>query len=337
MRVAILHHLEGDSEESWPTGRAYREMIEQVEAAEALGYHAVWFAEHHFSALKGRLPNPLLMIVRAAATTRRIRLGPAVLLTPYYQRLRLAEDVAMVDLLTEGRLDAGLGSGGGAAELSAFGSDPATKHEQLAELLTFLRAAWRGDAVRPSGATGDVSVAPLPVQRFEEMVWVAASSHGAASVAGACGAHLLLPSLKTIEQSAAHAATYRDALATAGHDPASRQVQVTLHVWLDADREQALREGLPMAEGYASRYLDSGIVPRIDGEPLSQTLERINFVVGDAADLRAAVARRHDALGITQIALQLRLGGMSQARTLRVMEECSAALSVLQPSGAVPR
>src|SRR5687768_17919473 len=116
------------------------------------------------------------------------------------------------------------------------------------------------------------------------MVWVAASSSGAAEVAGTCGAHLLLPSLKTIEQSAAHAASYRTALAAAGHDPATRQIQVTLHAWIDADRERALAEGMPIARAYAERYLDPGPVPRIEGESLSETLERVNFVVGDADD-----------------------------------------------------
>jgi alkanesulfonate monooxygenase SsuD/methylene tetrahydromethanopterin reductase-like flavin-dependent oxidoreductase (luciferase family) len=102
LRIAVLHHLEGDTEEGWPSSRAYGEIVEQVRAAEALGYEAVWFAEHHFSATKGRAPNPLLLIARAAAETRRVRLGPAVLLTPYYHPPRLAEDVAMTDVLCGG-------------------------------------------------------------------------------------------------------------------------------------------------------------------------------------------------------------------------------------------
>jgi alkanesulfonate monooxygenase SsuD/methylene tetrahydromethanopterin reductase-like flavin-dependent oxidoreductase (luciferase family) len=333
VRVAILHHLEGDTEASWPAARAYADVLEQVRVAEALGYDAVWFAEHHFSDLKGRLPNPLLLVAAAATATRRIRLGPAVLLTPYYHPLRLAEDVAMTDLLTNGRLEAGLGSSGGAAEATTFGGNLDAKHERLADLIDFLSAAWRGEAVRPPGATAPVNVVPLPVQPFEEMVWVAASSHGAAAVAGRCGAHLLLPSLKTIELSAAHVATYREALTRAGHDPATRRVQVTLHAWIDADRERALAEGLPIARTYAGRYIAAGLVPRIDGEPMAETLERINFVVGDAGDLRGAVARRRQALGITQVALQLRLGGMGQERTLQAMEQCYAALSAREAEG----
>lgn len=334
MRVAILHHLEGDTEEAWPSQRAYAEIVEQVRIAELLGYRAVWFAEHHFSDLKGRVPNPLLLIARAAAATRRIRLGPAVLLAPHYHPLRLAEDVAMTDLLTGGRLDAGLGSGGGAAETAAFGGDPNTKHAHLAGVIALLRAAWRGDAVLPPGSDLPVTVTPRPLQVCEDMLWVAASSHGAAAVAGSCGAHLLLPSLKTVAQSAAHAATYRDALVAVGHDPATRHTQVTLHAWIDRDRDRALAEGLPVARSYAERYIANGLVPRIEHELFADTLERINFVVGDAADLRAAVTRRRDALGLTQIALQLRLGGMSHERTLRTMEACAAALNT--PDGARP-
>jgi alkanesulfonate monooxygenase SsuD/methylene tetrahydromethanopterin reductase-like flavin-dependent oxidoreductase (luciferase family) len=329
VRVAILHHLEGDTEETWPTARAYGELVEQVCLAESLGYRSVWFAEHHFSAFRGRVPNPLLLIARLAGATHSIRLGPAVLLTPYYHPLRLAEDVAMTDVLLGGRLDAGLSSSGGAFEQAAFGEDLSAKHDRLKGLVEFLRAAWRGDAVRPEGAAEAVTIAPLPVQSFGDMVWVAASSPGAAEVAGRCGGHLLLPSLKTIEQSAAHAAIYRTALAAAGHDSATRQIQVTLHAWIDADRERALAEGMPIARVYAERYLDPGPVPRIEGETLPETLERVNFVVGDADDLRAAVARRRDAIGITQIALQLRLGGMSHERTQRAMVDCIRALDPL--------
>jgi alkanesulfonate monooxygenase SsuD/methylene tetrahydromethanopterin reductase-like flavin-dependent oxidoreductase (luciferase family) len=325
--TAILYHLEGETEESWPSGRAYGEVLDQVAAAEAMGYDAVWFAEHHVGAMRGRLPNPLLLITRAADRTRRIRLGPAVLLTPYYHPLRLAEDVAMADLLTDGRLNVGLSSGGGVAEASAFGEVlTAEKHTRLAAVIEFLRAAWRGEEVQPEGASAPVTVTPLPGQRFEEMVWVAASSHGAAEVAGACGAHLLLPSLKSVEQSAAHVATYRRALVASGHDPAGRQIQVTMHAWIDTDRGRALAEGLPIARTYAERYIASRVVPAVADEPFAETLERINFVVGDADDLRAAVALRRAALGITQIALQLRLGGMSHERTLRMMEECGRAL-----------
>jgi len=326
VEIAILHHLEGDDEASWPTPRAYAEIIDQVTAAESLGYDAVWFAEHHFSATKGRLPNPLLLIARAAERTHRIRLGPAVLLTPYYHPLRLAEDVAMADALCGGRLEAGFGSGGGAAEAAVFGGSADTKHEHLARMLALLRAAWSGAPVQFDEATPAVTIAPLPVQPIEEMLWVAASSHGAAAVAGACGAHLLLPSLKTIAQSAAHVETYRRALGASGHDVATRRIQVTIHAWIDADRERAQAEGTPLARAYAERYIASGIVPSLPDEPFEQTLDRINFVVGDAGDLRAAVQRRRDAIGITRIALQIRMAGMSHERALRTLAECATAL-----------
>ena len=326
MRVAILHHLEGDDESSWPTARAYGEIIEQVAAAETLGYSAAWFAEHHFGGVKGRLPNPLIFIARAAAATNRIRLGTAVLLTPYYHPLRLAEDVAMADVLTGGRLEAGFGSSGGAAEASAFGGDLSAKHERLRETLGFLQRAWSGEPVLPPDGSAPVAVTPRPLQSAEQMLWVAASSHGAAQVAGACGAHLLLPSLKTFEQSAAHAATYREALVSAGHDPATRQLQTTLQVWIDADRERALAEGMPVAHRYAERYAEADLLSHMPEEPFSATMERMNFVVGDANDLRAAVAHRQQALGLTQIALQIRLGGMSHARALRALEDAASAL-----------
>src|SRR5689334_8395244 len=90
--------------------RRYEEIFEQVELVDELGFDIAWFAEHHFSNY-GLSTNPLLVAVRAAERTRQIRLAPAVLVLPFYHPLRLAEDVALADVFSGGRMVVGIGRG----------------------------------------------------------------------------------------------------------------------------------------------------------------------------------------------------------------------------------
>src|SRR5205823_7108242 len=81
-----------------PIRDRYAEVVEQVQEADELGFHCAWFAEHHFSNY-GMIPSPLTLIAHLAGRTRRIRLAPGILVLPFYNPLRLAEECAMVDVL----------------------------------------------------------------------------------------------------------------------------------------------------------------------------------------------------------------------------------------------
>src|SRR5581483_10077439 len=97
-----------------PGPALYAKWIEQVVAAEELGFGCAWFTEHHLYAFGGMLPNPSLLMAALAQRTSRIRLGTAVTILPFYNTVRVAEDVAMLDLLSDGRIEVGLGRGMGA-------------------------------------------------------------------------------------------------------------------------------------------------------------------------------------------------------------------------------
>jgi alkanesulfonate monooxygenase SsuD/methylene tetrahydromethanopterin reductase-like flavin-dependent oxidoreductase (luciferase family) len=88
----------------------YSDVEAQAIAADKLAFDAIWLAEHHF-ALYGRLPSPLLFLARLSAITQQIRLGTAIVEAPYYHPLRLAEDTALLDVLSRGRVRLGVGSG----------------------------------------------------------------------------------------------------------------------------------------------------------------------------------------------------------------------------------
>src|SRR5258708_3032640 len=108
MRFGTFHLI--GSPNMVPAGQRFAETLDHIALADELGLDSVWVAEHHFSNY-GYSANPLLLIARASASAPRVRFGQAVLVTPFWNPLRLAEDIAITDLLTNGRLELGFGRG----------------------------------------------------------------------------------------------------------------------------------------------------------------------------------------------------------------------------------
>src|SRR5262249_47557182 len=105
----------------WQTDKqVYDEQLEQMEVADALGYDSVWLTEHHFTEY-GILPDPMILAADIARRTKRVRIGMAVSVLPFHNPVRLAEQAAMVDLLSNGRLDLGVGRGYQPQEFARFG------------------------------------------------------------------------------------------------------------------------------------------------------------------------------------------------------------------------
>ena len=99
----------------------YQLATQQIRHAERLGFDSAWVAQHHFHENEGGLPSPLVFLAHAAAHTQRIRLGTAIITLPMENPLRVAEDAAVLDLLAEGRLEVGFGSGGTPTSFLPFG------------------------------------------------------------------------------------------------------------------------------------------------------------------------------------------------------------------------
>lgn len=144
------------------TGPAtYAAALDIIGWADELGFERVAFGEHHQSD-DGYLPCPLIFAAAAGARTSRLRLRISILLAPLYDPLRLAEEVAVADLCTQGRLDLALGIGYVEADFLAFGKDYHRRGKDLEELVPFLRRAWTGEPFEHRGQM--VSVTPRPCQ-----------------------------------------------------------------------------------------------------------------------------------------------------------------------------
>ena len=144
----------------------YRDAIELVEIAEAAGFDSAWVSEHH-GAGDGYLPSLLPLLAAFAARTERIELGTGVVLAPFHDPLRLAEDFAVVDQLAGGRVICGLGIGWRDEEFRAFGIEARSRVRRLVEIVEILRLAWTGERFDYGGrhySYDAVAVTPPPAR-----------------------------------------------------------------------------------------------------------------------------------------------------------------------------
>src|SRR5439155_8131539 len=144
----------------------YQHILAQIELGDAVGFDTVWLGELHFSRGFSILSDPLMVLAAAAQRTSRIRLGTAVTLLPLHNPVKLAEEAAIADILSNGRLE--LGCGRGTAPLHYAGYDIAQEEsrERFDEALDFILAAWANDKFSFEGKyylARDLSVVPRPV------------------------------------------------------------------------------------------------------------------------------------------------------------------------------
>lgn len=156
----------------------FAQLDQYVVLAEEIGFDSVWFAEHHFSNY-GYIPNPLLLATRAAAITEHVRIGTAVLVLPFWHPLRVAEDIALTDHLTGGRLEVGVARGYQPFEFRRFGRSMDDARERTDEALEILLLALTGEPFEWSGRYYDIpetTVLPSPLQQPRPPIWLAAHS-----------------------------------------------------------------------------------------------------------------------------------------------------------------
>ncbi|CAI1631775.1 Limonene 1,2-monooxygenase [Serratia grimesii] len=165
----------------------YRLATEQIAHAERAGFDSAWVAQHHFHEDEGGLPSPLVFLAQVAARTRHIRLGTGVITLPMESAIRVAEDTAVLDLLSDGRLEVGIAAGGTPSSFSAFGFDAQQRHAVFTDNFNILLRAWRGEAL------GDETNRLYPAApQLADRVWQATFSVEGGERAGRAGDGLML-------------------------------------------------------------------------------------------------------------------------------------------------
>ena len=172
-------------------------LCEQAELAEQCGYHSFWLPESHFAG-PSSVPEPIVLLAAVAARTTTIKLGTTSYLLPIRNALQAAEQVAVLDQLSRGRLILGLGRGFEKNMLSAFDVNPTEKRELLNRNLDVMKAAWAGGIVG-SQAIGAV-MSPLPIQKPHPPIWMAAFGPKALAQAGKMGTPYLASPMESLQQ-----------------------------------------------------------------------------------------------------------------------------------------
>jgi alkanesulfonate monooxygenase SsuD/methylene tetrahydromethanopterin reductase-like flavin-dependent oxidoreductase (luciferase family) len=221
-----------------PLAEVYREHLEESVLAERLGFDGVWASEHHFSEDAWN-PSPLTFLTAVAARTERVRVGPYVLLLPLHNPVRVAEDVAVLDNLSAGRVDLPVGVGSAPEEFAAFGIPFGERLGRTFEALRVIERCFAGQEFSHRGkyyAFSRVRMTTPPVQRPGPPIWVASMGEQSVAWTARRGYHLAAGA------GPGHA-RYEELLARHGHDRASRQIaSVPIRVHLAATRAQAWDE-----------------------------------------------------------------------------------------------
>ncbi|MFL3656237.1 MAG: LLM class flavin-dependent oxidoreductase, partial [Halioglobus sp.] len=181
----------------------------QAELAEQCGYHSFWLPESHFAG-PASVPEPILLLAAVAARTTTIKLGTTSYLLPIRNALQAAEQVAVLDQLSGGRLILGLGRGFEKNMLSAFDVNPKEKRELLNRNLEVMKAAWAGGVV--GSETIGAVMSPLPVQKPHPPIWMAAFGPKALAQAGKMGTPYLASPMESLPQLKENYEIYNTAL-----------------------------------------------------------------------------------------------------------------------------
>ena len=167
----------------------YRQHLDQISWAETIGYDDVWLTEHHFCD-DGHAPSILPLAAAVAATTKRIRIGTGVLLLPLYNAVRVAEDCATIDILSNGRFELGVGVGYRPQEFEGLGVSTRERAGRIDEGLEIIRRLWDGESLSYDGRYyqfQDLKLSPLPIQRPRPPLWVGGFAPAAARRAARLG------------------------------------------------------------------------------------------------------------------------------------------------------
>lgn len=255
MKFGLHYQLPCTADQS-PVQR-YRDTINQAVHAEALGFESVWPVEQHFNASLSIMPSPLLMLAAIAERTRLLRLGIAIVLLPLSHPLRVAEEIATLDVISNGRVEFGIGRGGVPKHFRGFGVPVDENRERFAEGLEVIRQAWTTDRFSHHGRFFDfegISVVPKPVQQPHPPIRVAANSEDTFELMGRMGLPIFAASqVNPFHRIKRFMLTYHEARKAVGHPDASPEdISILMPLYVGASAAQVRREMEPSIKYFLS-------------------------------------------------------------------------------------
>ncbi|GAA3950034.1 LLM class flavin-dependent oxidoreductase [Actinomadura viridis] len=244
----LFHQFAGQSAKE-----VYDYQIEIVELLEELGFDGVWVAEHHFRDY-GVVPNIFTLLANLAARTERLRLGTGIVVLPLHNPVHVAEEAAMVDLLSGGRLELGIGRGYQSIEFENFGLDLSEARDRFNESLDMLLGLWTRDDFEYKGRFHEtrhpLTLMPKPVQRPHPPLHVAAVSPETVEMYAARGLPILADPAAPFKKIAKAAETWHATAAANGVDTTGVELVASRSVYVAPTLEQAREDQARFEEGF---------------------------------------------------------------------------------------
>jgi putative FMN-dependent luciferase-like monooxygenase len=297
----------------------YRLATAQIQHAERLGYDTAWVAQHHFHEGEGGLPSPFVFLAQVAAVTSRIRLGTGIVTLSMEQPIRAAEDAAVLDLLSGGRLELGVGSGGNPAAFAAFGMQDSERREAFERHLTLLREALAGGSL-----PGGDRLYPARPGLLDRLWYATFSVHGARA-AGRLGAGLLLSRTqpRTAEAPDASLSDIQDPMVDAYLEAlppgTAPRILASRSVLAADDRAEALRLSAAGLRRFQDRLVAGGRAPA--GETgVEDMVRRQDAHVGTPEEVLASLRADRILDRATELAVQVHSMDPPHAHILRSIE-----------------
>ncbi len=236
---------------------AFREAMEEVDLAEELGLDTVWLGEAHFAPGRSVLSAPIVVASSIATRTKRLRVGMAVQVLPMIHPLRIAEEAATVDQISEGRFEFGVGRSGNVRAYDIMGIDYGESKERFQEALDIILQAWSGETFSYEGKYNTITnatISPLPYQKPHPKVRIAASSEDSFGRIGRLGYPIFLGlRAMDVEDLKTNLMEYREEWKAAGHPGEGGDINVRFPMYVAPSDSEAIEEPKDSIEAFFKR------------------------------------------------------------------------------------
>ncbi len=328
--------------------RVFWETMDQIELADKLGFDSIWTVEHHFLNEFSYCSAPEVFLACVTQRTKQIRVGHGVVVLPFNHPVRVAERIAVLDIMSNGRVELGTGRATSMDEISGFGLQPSDTRPRWAEAIEMIPRMWREDPFSYRGkywtVEPPVSVIPKPIQKPHPPLWVAATNPDTFGLAGERGLGVLCFTLGVaLSDVAPRLALYREKIRSATPVGLNINNQVSMNIMgLVGDnpreteeiaREAVLwyvRKGFEIVSSVAraaatdKSYSYLNTAARFDPAQITQDYYRFlkdgDLIAVGGPEEALRVARRYRELGADQVLFFLQYGRIPHDRILRSIE-----------------
>ena len=305
-------------------GHFYKESLEEVIRAEDLGFDSVWMEEHH-SVTNHYWPSPLTVLAGFATRTSRMTLGTDILVAPFYHPVRLAEDVAMLDVISGGRMTLGIAIGYKPDEFALYGAELPGRGARFEEQLAIMKRLWSGEHVRFKSASFAVDgrLEPLPLTRPHPPVWIGGWGDLTLRRAALLADNWIPGPTADLTRLCQGKRTFLGHRAAAGRPTEVAEWPLTRDIIIaDTDRQARELAEAHIMVAYRREYAGGWRHPFIDAS-VATDLDRLmegRFVIGGPAECVRQIRRFVTEYGMTHLICRTFFPGMAHAHIMRALE-----------------